>query len=446
MKRPRSIVRFVALVLLTVCVLPSAALAAVDKAPYWQTTIAGERDNYGGLYDSANALSVDPTGALYSVGTLSRSSTASADLNVVRWGDPPAGWSQFWSGTAAAADEAAGIVASGDGVYVGGTTSDGSRPAIVLLRYTPTGDLAPGWPQIWGEPGVSAWLSKIAVDGAGNVIAVGMSCDSEYPYHFYLTVLKFAPDGTLLWKCVAPQAYDIFYAVTDVYVSSSGVIYVCGGADPWPFVASISSSGQLRWKRSCKIGSDGFFTSICRCPAGGVYATGWTRVSSGGGALIARYTAGGRRTLTKRLGLTYQSGVLTDCAVDSKGRLAVCGYLYNPSEDFYVALMRPTGSLVWSHLYGLSGRGRDQAERLVIDARDRVTASGTIQRTGQAGVGVYAFSATGALRWRSRWWAPAGTGATVTDMVSYGSSRVWVCGAIFHSDNSWDQLYLGWTL
>ena len=114
---------------------------------------------------------------------------------------------------------------------------------------------------------------------------------------------------------------------------------------------------------------------MCGCPAGGVYAVGYARHGFKGGfedALVTRYNAAGSRTLTKRYGVVGPSKVLTDVAVDPKGRIAVCGSWTRDRVGFYVALLRPAGTVVWSHRYD-----RGQGARLVIDGKGRVTASGT---------------------------------------------------------------------
>ncbi len=99
--------------------------------------------------------------------------------------------------------------------------------------------------------------------------------------------------------------------------------------------------------------------------------------------------------------------------------------LLDPRQGgFYVALLRPAGTVVWSHRYD-----RGQGARLVIDGKGRVTASGTaVSPSGYPVVAVYAYATNGVLRWRSQSGGATGSGKLVTDMVRYGSSNVWVSG------------------
>ncbi len=121
----------------------------------------------------------------------------SSDINVVRWGDAPDGWSRVWSAPGDSDNEAFGIAAAGDGVYVGGTTATAGEVDWALLKYTPSGGMALGWPQTWGEPGSGDRLARIAIDGAGNVIAAGTSIHVGDGVGERLSLVKYAADGSL---------------------------------------------------------------------------------------------------------------------------------------------------------------------------------------------------------------------------------------------------------
>ena len=171
---------------------------------------------------------------------------------------------------------------------------------------------------------------------------------------------------------------------------------------------------------------------------------------------MTRYEAGGARVLTRRLGVgDGHRQWAQDAAVDSLGRLAICGGWRYSDRGFYVALLRRDGTVKWSHNYRGDKYG-GFAKAIVVDAADRVCVTGngpgsgslhTIDNDGS--IATYAFSRAGALRWSWLW--PVSSAAFQVhapyDIAAWRSSSVWVGGSSDQGPVTGpDQFVIGWAL
>ena len=432
-----------------VAVVVAPAAAAPVRDPIWTTTVNGD----GGFYDAATALAVSGAGTLYSTGYEYNVATGD-DITVARWDDRPDGWSRVWDGDAHGADVGADMAVRGDVVYVVGSTQTAAGDSdMLILKYSSGGDVL--WFETWGGAGASwEFANRIAIDRDGTVVMAGTRRPSPAAGPVTVVVVKYAPDGDRLWaRSFARAGSNV--SMADLCLDRAGNVYVVGsstgGGHSDGFVVSFSPAGARRWARFY----DGpahrtdKFAAVCRCPLGGVYVVGRAGAAhAASDALVVRYTAAGARVLTRFIGVgDGRRQWLNDVAVDKRGRIAVCGGWERPDPDFYVALLKPSGALRWSHAYD-NYANRDEALSLVIDSSDRVCAAGDIDvDPGIKQVGVYAFSLAGALRWYCRWPEPAVGAEDVREIARWQSSNVWVCGSGYVGPATGeDQVLLGWGL
>lgn len=236
----------------------------------------------------------------------------------------------------------------------------------------------------------------------------------------------------------------------------SGGVYVAfssrtGAGNSDIVVARYGPGGKRLWARTTNEtpGLAERLTALSRCPSGGVYAVGTTGSGSGDAdAILYRFNAFGNQRLFVRFGaLDGQDQGFNDCAVDSYGRIAVCGAWgtsFNGAQ-FWVALLTTSGAVKWESRDGTLFD--DDARLLVVDSKDRVTVTGTFRAGGDTRdeLVVRAFTAAGIPRWGSNEGSADGN-VRPFGMACRGSSNVWVCGEKELPGFDWAGLVLGWNL
>jgi hypothetical protein len=116
--------------------------------------------------------------------------------------DGPLLWQRTWSGPGQFSnDEVGGTAVAPDGtaVYVTGMTL-GTGGDMVLLKFDSSGTLL--WDRTWGGAGLERG-EGVAVATDGSVYVVGgtqrsFRADANDPGDLF--IVKFAPDGTLVWQ------------------------------------------------------------------------------------------------------------------------------------------------------------------------------------------------------------------------------------------------------
>jgi hypothetical protein len=144
--------------------------------------------------EELNSLAVSPTGKAVVTG---RSADGGYDVATVLY---DSNGNQLWVRRYDAANggDAGYDVAFGPGgeVYVGGYAQLTELIDMLLLKYSPAGNLA--WVRtINGPDNMSDSIARIGIDGQGNVVAAGYI----QPASFYsdMATLKYAPNGSQLW-------------------------------------------------------------------------------------------------------------------------------------------------------------------------------------------------------------------------------------------------------
>lgn len=434
---------------------PQAATASEVISPSVVSLVAGDGDGS----DAATGMVIGPDGTVYVCGHVWHEATGE-DITVSRLGDPALGWTMTWNGPDPSSwDEALDIAVSSDGsVYACGRAQgvEGTKP--ILLKYSASGELLwEAWPVdlTWVHDGSA---TQLAVDEPGNVYVLGSmhSGDEDLESVF---VAKYRPDGTEAWstRYTMRGYYKIETHAADFVVEPRGRCYVVGWAEggdfgngdggPRAFALSLRSDGTRRWARRCRglRWGTAAFSALTGCPSGGICAVGWAR-GAARDVLVVRYRADGTHMFTRRLGIRdRQDEFANDVAVDSRGRIAICGSWPRRDRGFYVAVLRKNGSIKWSRDYATARSAR----RLVVDASDRVCAVGVVPA---GAVVAHAFARDGVLRWSSAWTSSPTPGSNphlpgVGDMVTNGRRNVFVCGATdLRPGTGSDQFVLGWPL
>ncbi len=331
------------LVLLT----STPADAAKAPKPLWANTIA--------LVSTTFTPAVDADGNSYVVGS---------GLSVFKFNR---NGRILWSTNLADGVNAKGLSVDGNGnLFVTGSRADhASSPTnfsdIFTFKFSPKGELL--WQRTYDpEDHTADFANEVAADGDGNAYVVGRSYEVTIPGS-YSTVLKYSPDGTLLW------------ARRHAGSTNSGAINTGSMAlDPSGGVAAIVSrhvvsyaaNGDFRWAWDGPALEMGAFD-----PAGNLL-TGFpvVKISPTGQIL---WTA----SYTNPAGAAFESYPL-DLKVDGLGNSFLA--LDSPvrcifdDEDQYcdstptILKFDPSGQLLWSSRFSLPTNTFGEARGLAVNA------------------------------------------------------------------------------
>ena len=201
----------------------------------------------------------------------------------------------------------------------------------------------------------------VAVDAAGNIIVVGTTIVEEnYPAnHDDVLVLKYGPDGTLLWsRQIDMTLSDCAYGVA---IDRNGDIVIVGS------IYGDSTSADI---------------------------------------YIAKYTANGDAIWTR----AFTNGAKDDVeaaygvAIDSKNDIIVVGK-GTPSgrklPDYVTLKYSPTGDLLWTKYY--DGGWEDCAQAVAVDDSDNIIVTGWSDNSSNRDWCTVKYTSDGDLRWLGRY-------------------------------------------
>jgi PKD repeat protein len=235
-------------------VMPSnhynASLVKFDSAGNfcWAKTWGGDEK------ETAEAISITGDGSVYVVGDTWSFGTIDDmgvdDVLVLKY-DPDGNliWARTW-GLFEEQDIASDAVAdSGGNLYIVGSTTDSEHRDVLLLKYSPDGDLI--WQEMWSSPNAEAGFGA-SLDANGNLLVTGMN-DANGAGGIDVLLLKLDPMGNVIWQYSWSGSGS--EKGHDVNVASDGTIYVSGEIHPdktldWQaLLFKVDTDGQLIWQR-----------------------------------------------------------------------------------------------------------------------------------------------------------------------------------------------------
>jgi uncharacterized delta-60 repeat protein len=230
-----------------------AALVAIvvvaGAGPTWAATVISETTWGGPAAEVTAAAAVAPDGATYLTGfTTSFDPFGQDQIFLVRFGpDGSLSWQRTWEGPDQfGLDRGTDVAVAPDGsVYVTGSTL-GVRGDAVLLKFSPEGTLL--WQRRW-DGGATERGEGVAVGSDGSVYVTG-GTNSFGDSHLF--VLRFAPDGTLTWQRLWGPATGQGIAVgPDGTLSVAGVAARPGATFGFDIVLlKLDPAGTLLWQRA----------------------------------------------------------------------------------------------------------------------------------------------------------------------------------------------------
>lgn len=224
---------------------------------------------------------------------------------------------------------------------------------MILTKRDASGVLI--WERSFDQTDPTKWerASWVATDSRGNVIVCGtyMSGYSD-PVAAASIVMKFDPDGNLLWRNVYESAFD-GSSVKKCLVDASDNIYVLGmGSGPAGYVTKVkkfSGNGTAQWSYfdSAGIGAavnfkftpDGYITITARSRFGSV--NGYAKIDLSGNPV---WSYPGVFSLTAG-----------DCDGDAFGNTYLVNGEFVPNGGTVITKVGPSGALIWASMYGIAG-------------------------------------------------------------------------------------------
>jgi uncharacterized delta-60 repeat protein len=345
--------------------LLAGALAA-PAAPVRAATLLSETTWGGTGSEITNGTAVAPDGSTYLAGvTFSFDPNGRDAVFLVKLGtDGTLTWQRTWTGPQInpffRADQASAVaVAPDESVYVVGSTF-GDRGDMLILKFSSDGSLI--WQRRWGSS-VTERASAVAVGADGSIYVVGGATNPD-DGSSNLVVLKFAPDGSVVWQ----KAWGPSGGGEAVAVGPDGNIYVAGvqarpgaisGADM--VLLKVDPAGNLIWQRAYSaaeiVDSRG---GVAAASDGSVYVSGAlmdTRRTVVVDAALVKFTADG--SLVWDRGWGGRSG-------DLPGAVRVA----------------PDGTVLWAGETNSFGAGIDDAYLLRMSSGGRALESNTWGGTG----------------------------------------------------------------
>lgn len=264
-----------------------------------------------------------------------------------------------WGGAGSDVTEGAAVASDGSSYLVGFTSSFGSSEKLFTVKFDATGALA--WQRTWDAPGqfIRDEARDAAVAPDGSVYVTGLTfVDGNRAL-----LLKFGPDGTLLWQRVfGGNAHG-----DGIAVGSDGSVYVAGG---------LRDAGDAEDLFVIKLSPEGV-------PL-------WFKTSGASG--VSEHAQG--------------------IAIGGDGNVYVAGVAPRPSEPFLgefdavVLKIDPAGTIIWQRAFA-GGDVTDARGGIAVAADGSLYVAGGFQGLSGSGVTndglIVKVTSDGDLVWARRW-------------------------------------------
>jgi uncharacterized delta-60 repeat protein len=266
---------------------------AADGSFDWQRTWEGP-DQFGN--DRANGVAVAPDGSVYVTG---RTLGVRGDVLLLKFS--PEGslvWQRRWDGGGTEGGEAVAVAGDGSVYVAGGTDSFGGSGQLLVLRFAPDGTL------VWQRVRSAAAGEGIAVGPDGSVLVAGLAPRPGGVIESDMVLLKLDPQGLLVWQRAYSTA-EIVDARGGVTVAGDGSVYVAGGIQEVTrqgdavndtMIVRFGSDGSLVWDRGYDGGNGDFPGGVVALSDGTVLVGGETASFGAGSddAFLLRLDATGK--------------------------------------------------------------------------------------------------------------------------------------------------------
>jgi len=294
----------------------------------------------------------------------------------------------------------------------------------------------------WGGPD-SEVTEGTAVTADGSTYLAGFTRSFDPAARPSIFVVKFAADGSLTWQRTwkGPEAFGDDEA-NGVAVAADGSVYVTGftvGVTGDAVLLKFAPDGTLLWQRRWGGSGSDQAEAVAVGADGAAYVAGGTSSFGGGGVFVVKFTPAGALVWQRHWGTGSEDG--QGVAVGPDGNLVVAGVAARPNvagaSDLVLLKVDPAGALVWQRAYA-GATNADARGGVAVGADGSIYAAGALQEVTAAGRAVVnalivKFASAGGLTWGRGWGgrsgdvagdvavAPAGTVLLAGDTNSFGA-------------------------
>lgn len=333
--------------------------------------------------------------------------------------------------------------------YVTGYTYEGATlNDIVTIKYNSQGDTL--WARSYnGTADKNDEGTGIYVDAYGNVYVVGFAEFTSKATD--VVVLKYSPEGTLLWNLPYAKTTDPFIDKgLAIAADLNGFVYVTGFTTNIDgrtdiFVNKYGSAGLI-WTSAMEDGGTGLDAkglSIAVTRSGNIYVAGYiTGAASSEDIVVIKYNSAGEKQWLRSVnGNVNQSDKAWGIVVDELDNCFITGYITNSvgNADCYTAKINYAGTFLWSTTYAGGGNQTDKAWGIVVDTDGAVYIAGeTTDASFNVNYVTVKYSAAGAPIWSS-FYNGTGNGEDVASSIGLVSSNsVVVTGKSWGTSDTYD--------
>jgi uncharacterized delta-60 repeat protein len=349
-------------------------------------------------------------------------------------------WGHSWGNENS--DHANAVATDVDGnTFVAGSYDVGSftDAESILLKYSPDGTLL--WAKTWGGA-EDEYAYGVAVDADGNAYVTGEA--RSFASVFTVFILKYAPDGTLLWEKTWGDSNRC--CGNAIALDGTGLLYVAGyelglGGGASMLLLKYDTDGNFIDNKALS-SANYYADAIAVNSTGDIYLAGRSKdtTSTQDDMLIVKYSALGmllewQKQWGNDPGTDTGQGICTD----SSGNVYVVGRAYSGDMGqggYEVALMKldSNGAILWQETWG--GAGHDEAFALTIDSSSNLYIAGHTYSFGPGGVDgmVAKFNSDGARLW-AKAWGNSSQGDYFRAIALYPDNKLAIAG--------WDPMAIG---
>jgi uncharacterized delta-60 repeat protein len=263
-----------------------------------------------------------------------------------------------------------------------------------------------------------------------------------------IIIVRYAEDGHLLWSVLYDAANHEQESAAGLALDPSGNVYVAGFSRGARYLDSIvlkySPEGSLLWDvRYDRAGDpevnleDVIPTAIAVDPAGSVFITGYGLSSVEDERMVTiKYDASGKQVWIAR-GEAERHSIGRALALDALGNVCVGGTRRSAATglDYLISKYDASGKLAWSSVYDGPGAAApdrlddDTLHAVAVDAQGSILATGSSPgEDGFLEITTVKYSPDGRLLWAERLAPLPGMDARATAMAIDGAGSAWVGG------------------
>ena len=426
-----------------------ASLVGDEIHPYQKQWTAGFNGTSNSS-DYAMDMALDENGFVFVTG-YAKNLNSGYDFTTIKYSpDGSAAWTKTYNRTGASSDYAMACAVNDSNVIVAGfsylgATGTGYDGAIV--KYNSQGT------RLWAKTYNSSSdnddrFYDTATDADGNIYVIGRANEDAL-------IIKYDPDGSIIWTRIFNGEVNGYDALYKIAIDCFGNIYACGESESMVneadcLVIKYSPDGTLLWAKTYDgSGNWDWLEDIVLDSFGNVYAAGSIGTEYGTDYITIKYSFDGTLLWASpysspddRIDEAY---AITLC---SDGGVAVTGYSENEtsSDAMTIKYDSATGQQLWQAGYNGQGDWIDFGLDIAADSRGYIYVHGAGFINGSTDYITICYDASGNMCWNIGFDGPPGLADVGSSQIVLDSDNLYVTGYCQAAPNNYDFVTLKYSL